>query len=594
MRLLLWLVALPLLGQPDGETRLHRGDDLRWADPAFDDRGWETVARHQVRPIADAAENRLWLRTRVTVPADEPAAVLVYRCACEVFLNGVRLGATGDLDVPRPDATGHLRVFPIPPELGGRTAVLSVRQYYPPGIEAAHGFAFWLRVRVLTIRDVAAAAWAIRQTVEMPYLVRFMFLVLALGGLLSAATGQRRDGLLLSMLGYVFAQSAMTVLVLFPLPSYADNWGWIWLFGMGVIPALVLVQWQLAALPLRRGWVAAAVVGYLVFRLPWTAGLFLAKPASWTPLSVAVFLVPSVVTLGLDVYAAVKSWNRSPWLVRVLLVAGTATVMLNFSTRLSAQGWLPAVTLPLGLFTLNGDTLATLAFTCLATAYIIRTGRERRAEEQRLRSEMESAQTVQALLLGQSLPADVDAVYLPASEVGGDFYQVFATGAGTLVIVGDVSGKGLQAAMRVSAIVGALRSHRSEGPAEVLAHLNAVLLGAGGFVTCCCVLVEADTLRIANAGHPAPYLDGVEFAGESGLPLGLVADAAYAELRVPRPAILTLISDGVVEAANAHGELFGFDRTCAIARKPAREIAEAARQWGQTDDITVVTVRRSA
>ncbi len=206
---------------------------------------------------------------------------------------------------------------------------------------------------------------------------------------------------------------------------------------------------------------------------------------------------------------------------------------------------------------------------------------------------MESAQTVQTLLLGQSLPAGVEAVYLPASEVGGDFYQVFSTPAGTLVVVGDASGKGLQAAMRVSAIVGALRNRRGDGPAEVLAELNAVLLGAGGFVSCCCVLVYRDSLRVASAGHPAPYFDGVEFAAEGGLPLGLVADAVWAESRAPRPSVLTLVSDGVVEAANTEGELFGFDRTRDISGKSAQQIAEAAQAWGQTDDITVVTVRRS-
>ncbi len=476
----LLFLAAPLFAQVSGDTRVHRGDDMRWADPAFDDRGWEIVGQRQVRPIEDSAENRLWLRSRVTVPAQEPAAVLVYRCACEVFLDGVRLGATGNLDTPRPVATGDTRVFPIPVDLAGRSAVLAVRQYHPPGIEAAHGFATWQRIRVLAVHDVGPVTEVIRQSVETPYFVRLMFLWVALGGLLAAATGQRRDAMIVAMLAYVFAQSAMTVLVLFPLPSHADTWAWIWLFGMGVIPSLLLVQWQLAGLPLRRTWLATALVAYLVFRVPWTAGLFLAKPASWSPLAVAVFLVPSLVTLALMAYAAVKAWGRSGWLVRLLLSAGGATVILNFSTRLSAQGWLPALLLPLGKFSLNGDTLATLAFTSLATAYIIRTGRERRAEEQRLRGEMESAQTVQALLLGQSLPAGVEAVYLPASEVGGDFYQVFCTPARTLVAVGDVSGKGLQAAMRVSAIVGALRNRKSDGPADVLAELNAVLQGAGG------------------------------------------------------------------------------------------------------------------
>jgi serine phosphatase RsbU (regulator of sigma subunit) len=162
------------------------------------------------------------------------------------------------------------------------------------------------------------------------------------------------------------------------------------------------------------------------------------------------------------------------------------------------------------------------------------------------------------------------------------------------VLVGDVSGKGLKAAMTVAAIVGALRHRRSHTPADVLAELNGILLGASGFVTCCCVLVEPDQVRIATAGHPAPYLDGVEFAGPGGLPLGLTADATYTESSANRPSILTLVSDGVVEAENPQRELFGFARTREISGQTAQEIAEAAKAWGQTDDITVVTVRGMA
>ncbi len=77
------------------------------------------------------------------------------------------------------------------------------------------------------------------------------------------------------------------------------------------------------------------------------------------------------------------------------------------------------------------------------------------------------------------------------------------------------------------------------------------------------------------------------------MPLGLVADAVYTESRAPRPGVLTLVSDGVVEAENTQRELFGFDRTREISTQSAQEIAEAAKAWGQNDDITVVTVRRT-
>ena len=82
---------------------------------------------------------------------------------------------------------------------------------------------------------------------------------------------------------------------------------------------------------------------------------------------------------------------------------------------------------------------------------------------------------------------------------------------------------------------------------------------------------------------------------ESGLPLGVVADCPYIETSamVGCGEQVTFVSDGVVEAANEHGELFGFDRTREISGQSAQEIADAAKAWGQNDDITVVTVRRN-
>ena len=195
----------------------------------------------------------------------------------------------------------------------------------------------------------------------------------------------------------------------------------------------------------------------------------------------------------------------------------------------------------------------------------------------------------------------MDAVYLPASEVGGDFYQVLDLESGSrLVVVGDVSGKGLRAAMLVSVAVGALRAAQSDSPAEVLAVMNSALCGSsgGGFVTCCCVRVDPNgEAVIANAGHLPPYLAGREAETDPGLPLGVVRGAEYTETRVTLEAngeALVLFSDGVVEAENAQRELFGFDRTREIAGKSAQEIADAAKAWGQNDDITVVTVRRNA
>ena len=190
----------------------------------------------------------------------------------------------------------------------------------------------------------------------------------------------------------------------------------------------------------------------------------------------------------------------------------------------------------------------------------------------------------------------IEAAYFPMSEVGGDFYWTRAEADGALlVVVGDVSGKGLKAAMLVAVAVGAAGSAKAASPAAVLSTINQALLGrtGGGFVTACCARFDPDgRVTIANAGHLPPYCDGQELAVAGGLPLGLAADVAYEQALLSGERF-TFISDGLVEAENAQRELFGFERAREISLKPAREIAEAAKAWGQNDDITVVTVRRN-
>jgi serine phosphatase RsbU (regulator of sigma subunit) len=191
---------------------------------------------------------------------------------------------------------------------------------------------------------------------------------------------------------------------------------------------------------------------------------------------------------------------------------------------------------------------------------------------------------------------NVDAVYRPAREVGGDFYRSVALGDGSLlVIVGDVSGKGLDAAMLVAMILGSLANETHRSPASLLSYLNRAVLGrtAGGFITACCARFHPDgRVVIANAGHIAPYVAGHEVQLENGLPLGISAEACYTETEISTNKTVTFISDGVVEARNAKGELLGFERMAALTSEPAAAIAEAAQRWGQDDDITVFTVAR--
>ncbi|MGA7257446.1 MAG: PP2C family protein-serine/threonine phosphatase [Terracidiphilus sp.] len=223
-------------------------------------------------------------------------------------------------------------------------------------------------------------------------------------------------------------------------------------------------------------------------------------------------------------------------------------------------------------------------------------------EQEHASSELAAARSMQELMIPQEkieTPGfEVDSVYTPANEVGGDFYHVESTpDGGLLVVIGDVAGKGLKAAMNVSMVMGALRRITDHNPARILSSLNRVLIGSDGFTTCQAVLFGANgELTIANAGHLPPYLNTQEVALPGGLPLGVIANIRYDEVRLylhPGDRLL-LTSDGVVEARQPSGELFGFDRLHNLSNQSAFYIADAAKEFGQEDDITVLTVRRLA
>jgi hypothetical protein len=219
-------------------------------------------------------------------------------------------------------------------------------------------------------------------------------------------------------------------------------------------------------------------------------------------------------------------------------------------------------------------------------------------------AELHAASTVQQLLLqSASRPTPgfhVESVYLPASEVGGDFFFVSSTPDGSVIaIVGDVAGKGLTAAMRVAMILGALRRETSHDPGEILFGLNNALIAQDhlGFTTACCIRISlSGEYTLSNAGHIAPYLSGRELETPSALPLGLVRDQTYDLTRgqLSSGERLVLLSDGVPEARSQAGELYGFERLSSLTRMPAKDIAETAQGFGQEDDITVLTLAFAA
>jgi serine phosphatase RsbU (regulator of sigma subunit) len=186
--------------------------------------------------------------------------------------------------------------------------------------------------------------------------------------------------------------------------------------------------------------------------------------------------------------------------------------------------------------------------------------------------------------------------------VGGDFFQIIPLASGsTLIILGDVSGKGLAAAMAVSLIVGATRmiAEFTSKPSEILAGLNRRLAGRlqGGFATCIAMRLDPDgSYNISSAGHPSPFLNDHELNLPGAFPLGLDPATIYEEstLTLQPGDHFALYTDGLLEARNAAGELYSFERLKALfASEPtATQASDAAVAFGQDDDITVLTLTR--
>jgi phosphoserine phosphatase RsbU/P len=225
----------------------------------------------------------------------------------------------------------------------------------------------------------------------------------------------------------------------------------------------------------------------------------------------------------------------------------------------------------------------------------------------RLAAELEAARAMQQILIPE--PIDevpgfrVESTYKPAGEVGGDFFQIIPSPGNhsTLVVLGDVSGKGLKAAMTVSLTVGMIRAlaNTISKPAELLTELNQRLHGRlqGGFVTCMVMRLDAGgNCLISSAGHPAPFLNHREIELAGSLPLALATTAIYCETSIQlRPGDrFVLYTDGLVEARNRAGELFSFDRLQALLATgaDAGQATEAALRFGQDDDITVLAFTR--
>ena len=370
-----------------------------------------------------------------------------------------------------------------------------------------------------------------------------------------------------------------------------SNWALISLTA----PLLVMIAGEAMRVPNWRWTLLIWPFCVAVFILGWIHGLHGLRSL---PVDVSDVLVFYLIVQG---YRRGKGRDRQVAVALGLFLVVRWTLSANFTALTHAPGfvdlggWRWAVT-PGAIVVLGAATLV----------IFVRDLIEDRRAKQRLAAELEAARSVQQVLIPEEIPTipgfTIQCVYKPAGQVGGDFFQILPiesanAGNGILVVIGDVSGKGMPAAMTVSLLVGTVRTlaHYTQNPSEVLSAMNQRMLtrSSGGFTTCLVLRADADgKLTIANAGHIAPYLAGKELPLENSLPLGLAADTEYPEsvFQLSANQQLTLLTDGVVEARDRAGVLYGFERAAALSIQPAEAIATAAQAFGQDDDITALTL----
>ncbi|MEX1170745.1 MAG: SpoIIE family protein phosphatase, partial [Chloroflexota bacterium] len=302
-------------------------------------------------------------------------------------------------------------------------------------------------------------------------------------------------------------------------------------------------------------------------------------------------------------------------LVVPLVTQGELIGTLNLGPRLSEQDYSSDDKRLLA-------TLAAQAAPAIRVAQLVREQATEAAERERYAQELKVAQLIQQQFLPRELPKlpewQVAAYYGPARVVGGDFYDFIDLGEGRIgIVVGDVTDKGVPAALVMARTHSILRAEapRLVAPGAVLARANDLLsaeMPEKMFVTCLYMVLEPATGRVvyANAGHNLPYVrtaNGVVEFRATGMPLGLLPGMTYEEKtsEIGRGDSVLLYSDGIVEAHDPAGEMYGFPR---LKADMATELAGTelldellerlhsftGRGWEQEDDITMVALRRSA
>lgn len=633
--------VLVIQGLGRGEVRLNgfwqfrRGDDLRWASPSLNDSTWEAITAssswgtQQYPGYTGFAWYRRHLDLSQVPDANTTYALLIPPVddAYEVYWNGKLVGSYGKLP-PNPSwhYTSFARAFPLPSIQSG---IIAIRVWKSPLLFVDPGTLGGMSSPPLLgdADSITALLALLNSESTLQYLYDFSLMILyGFVALLSLVLWSRDRKLQLFLWLAVFTATPAILLMFAEFltsisyawgrglnqPIYALNHISLWfllIYLLRLDGNRTLVRWTriLAASTLLSG----LLDGILAFF--WgTAGP--GMQGADTALT-SILLLAEVFPFVIVAVGVRQKLDRANW---VLAVSALISQLIDSIADAGAAGqrfthWTVFEVVNRPLFSVHGvifraAQLAAIVLFLSILYAVYRYNTEQRARQLLLEREMHSAMEIQQVLIPNALPPlegfAVTSAYRPALEVGGDFFQIIPKSDGsTLVALGDVSGKGMKAAMNVSLIVGVLRSLADSGvePGNMLETLNRCLYGRlqGGFVTAIILRLEpSGVVALANAGHLPPFLNQRELEIEGSLPLGLLPSAAYDELSIVlHPGDqLSLYTDGLLEARNTTGELYGFKRLHDLfaSRPSAQQASEIAVSFGQDDDITVVTLTRLA
>lgn len=639
----------------DGPWEFHLGDNPAWASPGLDDAagqgGWTQITMDEPwgKQGYRGYSGYAWYRKHVNVtpvPGSAGKFMLqlpLFDSIAQVYWNGTMVGQTGKMP-PHPwwpadgcSCTSLARTIPLGAVTRG---VLAIRVWMMPPMSTDSGLygGFTEPIYIGSPAAIAdrehSAAYGFLRSMEFYYALQCLAALVMAFSLIGWFRDRSQKVLL--WLAVFCAGQVMGTLVelLGPTFTYGERSIFFAVADVGSLVAiwfLLIYLLRLEDIPrlMRTAkWAAwVAVVCTLVdssfflrvFDLGNPSVVRAVQAADWVlqPAIVVCMLFPLLVLAA--VIRRRSHLDGARWTVAAfafLRIALECVVWISSLgdrfTHWTLPDHLEAKLFTLGGTTVNAEIIVTTGFFVSIIYAALRYSYETMQRQQSMEQELRSAQELQQVLMPEELPSlpgfAVTSGYRPAQEVGGDFFQIVSLGDvgrgeadSTLIVLGDVSGKGLRAAMTVSLIVGTLRTlvETTSRPAEILAGLNRRLCGRlhGGFATCLALKIGADgSCILANAGHPSPFLNGEEVAAPGALPLGLAPGTSYEEraVRLHSGDHFVLYTDGLVEARNGAGDLFGFDRLRDLvsARPDAAQSISAAVRFGQQDDITVLTLTR--